>query len=600
MARDIEEEFLHWYREELTWLRRMGARFAKSHPRLARRLDLKSGESQDPHVERLLEGFAFLTARLQHTLAGELPEITHGLLEFLYPHFVQPVPSMAIAQFSPDHGGAGLTTGLQVPAGTQLFVETTFQQRTCRFQTSYPVTLWPLVVEEARFEGPANYPFLGAQVAALLRVRLRSTAGDLRALAPSQLRFHLQGEPGVIGALYELLTCRLQGVMCLPNGQPRADADGESPPKATVRPVGFAPNDAVLPTPPNGLTSYTLLQEYFAFPEKFQFFDVEGLTTAGAGERMDLLFLFDTAPRRRLSVNADNFQLGCTPIINLFDKVSEPLQLDGRQSEHLLVPDARWERTTEIHHIRHVTNSLSLGAESIELEPLYGLGHASREDAVYWHARRRPSRAPETPGTDIYLGFVDAHLRNRLPAQHTVRALLSCTNRDLATHLVPGDPLHIEDGPHARAVCLTRPTPQLSPPMQGEALWRLISHLASSHLGLPEGPLAREALQAQLRLYQFTTIADVDLQVRAIEDVRRDTVARRIDEERGLGFCRVQRLVLQLDEDRFGGLSPLLFGEVIHHYLAAHASINVYTEVVLETRKQGTLKVWPPNIPKMR
>ncbi len=603
MAADAEAELLERYREELLFLRRMGVKFARAYPRIARRLELGDGPSPDPHVERLLEGVAFLTARIQHNLEGELPEVTAGLLGYLYPHFTCPVPSMAIAKLAPADDGAGMTTGLDVPRHTKLFVETTFQARTARFRTAFATTLWPLKVEEVRLESPNAYDFLTgrgyAGVQAVLRVRLRTVAAPIRELAPQSLRFHLYGEQATTGTLYELLTCSLSKVVCLPDG--RKPVRGQTLKAATVRPVGFEPDEEVLPTPPHGLRGYTLLQEYFAFPEKYLFVDVEGLSTDEAEETVDLLFLLTGAPKRRLSLGPDNFQLGCTPIINLFDKISEPIHLDQRQFQYRVNPDSRWERTTEIHSVRTVTDSLTPDGEGLVIAPLYSLTHPAVEEVVYWDARRQPSRSAETPGTDLYMSFVDAGLEHRLPPVRTLRVHALCTNRDLPQHLDQGERLHVEDGPNCTVTCLTRPTAQLTPPLQGETLWRLVSHLALNHLSLPDGEGATEALREQLRLYEFTSPISIEPQILAIQKVRRETVALRADQGAWRGFCRVNRITVQVDEERFSSTSPVLLGYVLHHFFGLHASVNVFTQLALESRqREGTWKRWPPMIPQTR
>lgn len=603
MAADVEEALLERYREELTFFRRMGAKFAQSYPRIAKRLELNGGPSPDPHVERLIEGVAFLTARLQNDLAGELPEVTAGLLGSIYPHFTQPVPSMAVARLAPDEGGAGLTTGVEVPKHTQLYVETTFQRRTCRFRTCYPVTLWPIEVQSARVMSPNSYDFLGtpayAQVQTVLRLRLKTNSEPLSVLAPDRLRFYLNGDPALTGPLFELLHCNLVGIACLPEGADPGRAG--KPTMAELRPVGFDPDEAVLPTQAHALPGYALLQEYFAFPEKFLFVDVTGISTEGAGDVLDLVFLFNATPRRRLSVQADTFALGCTPIVNLFQKVSEPVHINGKKHEYLVNPDARWERTTEVHTVLAVTPSLRLEEDDdLRIEPLYGLGHSDDEDVVYWHTRRLPARGKDLPGTDVLISFVDGDLRGRLPAQETLRVHMLCTNRDLATHLDAGEELYIEDGPHAQVTCLTRPTPQLTAPMQGATLWRLVSHLALSHLGLPDGEAATEALREQLRVYGFSSPDPIEPQLMAIEDVRREVVALRADDDAWRGFCRVQRVTIRVDEDRFSATSPILLGYVLNQYFGLHSSVNVFSQVALESRqREGTWKLWPPMIPKV-
>lgn len=602
MAADAEDAFLESYRDELTYLRRMGLKFAKSHPRIGKRLQLGEGVSPDPHVERLLEGFAFLTARIQNNLKAEIPEITTGLLGYLYPHFASPVPAMSIASLTPDDGGAGLTTGLKVPRGTKLFTETSFQKRTCRFRTCYPVTLWPLVVEGVKFKSPNAYEFLKfghyLPTRTVLEVKLKSNSDAIGELKPDKLNFYIHGQPNVTGALFELMQTGLTDVVCLPNGdQPAPDAELKNCP---VRWMGYTAEEAVLPTQGHGLRGYSLLQEYFSMPEKFLFFEVDQLVTEGAGETLTLLFLFDEEPRSKISVAKDTLRLGCTPVINLFNKVTEPIHLKGLKAEHLIIPDNRWERTTEIHSIRGITPSITFDEHTECLQPLYGLGHSDEKNVIYWHMKRRPSRVSGIPGTDAWIGFVDADLRPRVPEYRTLRVHAVCTNRDLATHLDQGDSLMIEDGPHCLIELLKRPTAPLSPPTAGESRWRLISHLSLSHLALPESSNLTEALREQLRVYAFTSADSIEPQLRGIENVRREAVALRADDNAWRGFARVQRITVTVDERLFGGLSPMVLGNVLHHYFGLHSSVNVFTQLAMESRqREGVWNTWPPMIPKI-
>ena len=601
MAVDVEEALLARYRDELTWFRRMGGKFAQQFPRVAKRLELDAGVSPDPHVERLIQSVAFLNSKLQHALEGEIPEITTGLLGYLYPHFTQPVPSMAIAQVVPDEGGAGLTTGEEMEAGVRLYAQTSFQRRTCWFQTCFPVTLWPLEVVEAKFEVPNAHAFLNGRdwvkVRQVLRLRLKTNSEPIHLLNPETLRFYIDGDDQVAGGLFELLLSHVIGVACIPADRPLGR--GQVPLMARVKPVGFRPDEAVLPTQPHAMPGYALLQEYFAFPEKFLFFDVEGIDSSAAGGAIDLLFLLDTTPRRRISIRPDTFRLGCTPVINLFQQVSEPIQVDGKRFEYFLQPDSRWERTTEVHSIRAITPSLTLGPDTPVIEPLYGGRHNADPETVYWMAHRRPCRNPSFPGTDIYLSFLDRRLSSVLPAEETYRAHLWCTNRDLPTFMDRGERLHIEEGPHAKVETLTRPTPPITPPLQGESLWRLISHLSLSHLGLPDSDaVSAEALREQLRVYSFTVAESIEPQLQAIVAVKKEVVAMRADDNRWRGFVRVQRITVTIDEERFAGTSPLLLGQILHTYFGMHASINVFTQLEMVSRqREGVWKRWPANIP---
>lgn len=580
----------------------MGGRFAKQFPRVAKRLELDGGPSPDPHVERLIESVAFLTAKLQNHLEGELPEITSGLLGYLYPHFTQPVPSMAITEIVPDDGGAGWTSGVDIPAGTRLYQQTTFQRRTCWFKSCYPVTLWPVSLIEAKFEPPSTYGFLTGRdylnVRQVLRLKIKGNSEPLHTLGLDKLRIYLDGDDAVVGGLFELLLSHTQAVACI-GDYSQAVGRGHKPPEATVRPVGFNADEIILPVQDHALKGFSLLQEYFGFPQKFLFFDIEGIVTDGAVYELDLLFLFDQVPRRRMSIRPDNFRLGCTPVINLFEKVSEPIQITGRNFEYLVQPDSREERVTEIHTIKAITPSLTLSNDDPVIEPLYGGRHDADPETVYWMSTRRPARNPTMPGTDVSVSFLDMRMEPTLPQEETYRAHLLCTNRELATYLDRGDTVNIEDGPHAKATLLTRPTKQVTPPLQGESLWRLVSLLALSHTGLPEHDSTTvEALREMLRVYGFTSAESIEPQLQAMTKVSRETVAMRADDQAWRGFVRVQRITIEVDEERFDGPTALLLGQVLHSYFGLHSSINVFTQLVMLSRqREGTWKQWPPNIP---
>lgn len=601
MAGEVDDALLDRYREELAFFRRMGGRFARKHPRIAKRLELSSAESPDPHVERLIESVAFLTARLQMDLEAELPEVTRGILGQLYPHFTQPVPSMAIARITPDDGGT-LTEAELIPRHTKLFVETSYQRRTCRFRTCFPVMMWPLKVTSARFETPNVYQFLnvprfaGVREVLRLDIEVSHDKVDLQQLNPESLRFYLNGEDVLVGGLYELLTGCLHGVVSMPNGTP--PARGVIPPMGTVRAVGL--EEEVLPTAAHGLPGFSLLQEYFSLPEKFLFLNVEGIRPQGAKAGMSLLFLLTESPRKRLSVRPESFALGCTPVVNLFDQVSEPVHVTGHATEYLVVPDARWERTTEIHSIRGVTPSLTLEEDIPVYEPIYGNRHPLVKNVVHWKANRRPCRDVDTPGADIWMSFVDQRLKYKVPEHETLRVHCVCTNRDLPTFVDQGERMHIEDGPHAEVRLLTRPTAPMTPPMQGDSLWRLISHVALSHSGLPDKPSAlADALREQLRVYQFTTNHTLEAQLQAITNVTKETVALRADKNQWRGFVRVQRITVTIDEERFAGISPVVFGAVLRQYFGTHASINVFTQLALASKqREGIWHLWPPMIPE--
>lgn len=608
MAGEPGEEHLYYYLQELDYLRGSGAEFARRYPRVAGRLDLGGDGSADPQIERLIESFAFLTARLRRTVDRQYPEIASSLLDVLYPQLTAPLPSMAIAQFAADPEQSRSLEGFRLPADLPVF--SLADDVVCRFRTAYPVTLWPLAPAAVEIVPPGTYAFLDdrADVAAVLRLRL-GCLGERRfaEFAPPSLRFYLHGPLATTGALYELLFDRTLELAVLP-ADAAATAAGErvmaAPrrlPASAVRPVGFGTDEAVLPCPPRAHRAYLLLQEYFIFPEKYLFFDIDGLGVdgmLGAGAKADLLFVLSERPREGIVIDRHTFRLGCTPIINLFRRMAEPVRLDETRWEYRLVPDSRLERSTEIHSILAVSSSFGPEADVIEFRPYFSFTHADqvKTPTTYWTARRQPTVRRDLHGSDIFLSFLDLDFSPSTPATRVVFAHTLCTNRGLAEHMPAGAALQIEvDAPLRGISCLTKPTRQLAPPFHGDALWRLVSLLSLNHLSLSSGAESLAALQEILRLSSGDRSSATSEQIQGLTGLGTRRVVRRIGDDAWRGFCRGTEITLEFDESRFAGASAFLLGAVLSRFFALYATADSFTQLAMTSRQRdGVWTTWPP------
>jgi type VI secretion system protein ImpG len=594
------DDILAHYQRELLYLRGKGAAFARLYPKVAARLEFDGGESADPQVERLIESFAFLTARLQRQIDNEFVELPAALLEVLYPHLVNPLPSMAIACFETDAAQARAAGGFTIPARAQLYADAASPDGTwltCRFQTIYPITLWPVGVTAASFAPVGEYGFLDSVrgVASVLRLRLECQGQQTFAdVAPPSLRFHIAAGSIVSTVLYELLVNNLLNVAIVPAGAREPIA--MLPPEA-VCPIGFAPDEGLLPYPQQAHLGYRLIQEYFCFPEKFLFFDLGPLPSLGIGKAVDILFLLDTVPRHSLPIGAESFVLGCTPIINLFPKTTEPISLDQTRLEYLLLPDNRYERSTEIHSILKVSAVSSYEDDSAVYEPFYSYTHdaMSNRHGAFWIARRQPTVRPDVPGTEILISFVDLYLNRTRPATQTVFAHTLATNRGIAEQIAAGTLMRIEvDAPLRQISCLSKPTRQLSPPMRGETFWQLVSHLSLNHLSLVGGEESLAALREILRLYSFVATESTEKQIAGIRSMSSRTVVRRVGGEAWRGFCRGTEVTLEFDESLFVGASGFLLSAVLSRFLALHAAVDSFAQLVVKSRQREEVwRVWP-------
>ena len=595
MTTETTETLLEFYQRELTYLRREGLGFARTYPKVAGRLELGMEQCPDPHIERLIESFAFLTARLQYDLDSEFPQLAGALLGTVYPHFATPIPSMTVAGFEVDHTQGKLTSGHLIPKNTPLFAQTETGQH-CRFKTCYPVTLWPVELAYAGFESTHQYDFLDRipQTALVLRLRIQSPKGVLAKLALSRLRFFINADRMLANSLYELIFDQVYGVALLPeNGQtPRF-----LPPDA-ILPVGFEADEDVLPYPPNASHAYRLLQEYFTFPEKYLFFDIDQLDTSGSAHFFDILILLDRIPDRRLTIQKETFRLGCTPIINLFHKTTDPIRLDQKRPEYLLVPDQRRLDTTEIHSILSVSGIADESNQPYAIEPYYSYNHnlAQQDQKAFWHARRIDTGRADLPGTQIMLSLVDFDFNPRQPANTIVYAHTLCTNRRLAEELPAGAILQIESAaPTARITALSKPTLQITPPLGGPALWRLISHLSLNHLSLSNDTTSLEALREILRLYSFTEPQATHQQVNGIRAMECRHVMRRMGLDAWRGFVRGIEVTLTFDERMYVGSGAFMLAGVINRFLPLYVSINSFTQLKIKSvQREGIWKEWQP------
>jgi type VI secretion system protein ImpG len=376
----VRDELLEYYERELTFLRQMGGEFAARYPKVASRLLMESTKCEDPHVERLLEGFAFLAARVHLKIDDDLPEISQSMLELVYPHYVRPIPSLSIVQFHSDPEQGKLTTGFQIPRESLLYSRPV-AGTPCKFRTRFDTTLWPVSIAAAEWKTPDRLrPSIrtGPEVMSVLRLEIRCFA-DLTfdKLELDTLRLFLNAESSVSYPLYELLANNCRQIM-VRDLTPGSKKQPLILPASTLRPAGFDENEALLPYPHRSFTGYRLLQEYFAFPQKFLFFDLGGfqkIAKAGFGSAVEILLLispFERSERQQsmeVGVSADTFRLGCTPIVNLFQQTSEPILVDQTRHEYLIVPDARRKHTTETFSVDSVLGVKPNAAGTVTYAP---------------------------------------------------------------------------------------------------------------------------------------------------------------------------------------------------------------------------------------
>jgi type VI secretion system protein ImpG len=594
----VPAELVGYYERELGFLRQMGAEFSKKHGKIAQRLGLEADRCEDPHVERLLEGFAFLAARIHRKLDDELPELTESLFNILYPHYVRPIPSMSVVEFHADPEQGKLTTGFRI-AKDAVLSSRPVQGIPCKFRTGFETTLWPLQVSAARWTSPDRLPTPVKAPQAVAACQLELTCSpDVRfdALGLKSLRFYLSGEPTLVSTLYELLfNSRLQILV----RDPAKGARGQliPLPASALQPVGFREDEALLPFPRRSFVGYRLLQEYFAFPEKFFFVELgqlEQLAAAGFGRTAEIIFLispFERSDRHQIlemCVSAQTFRLNCSPVVNLFTQTAEPIRMDETRTDYPVIPDARRRRGMEVFSIDQVLSSSSNSENITYFEPFYSLRHSSagNPQRAFWRAIRQELDFEDR--SDLAISFLDLSGRTVRPEVDTLTVRCTCTNRDLPSTLpfgqASGD-FELEGASIIkRVVTLHKFTPSYRLPAGRELLWRLLSHLSLNYLSLVEE--GQEALQEILRLYNFAGSSHVDRQIDGIKSLASRRHFGRVISEHGIHFGRGVRVEMELDEDQFVGGGVYLFAEVIEQFLGLYVSMNSFSQLEARTQQR--------------
>jgi type VI secretion system protein ImpG len=602
-----DDQLLQYYERELAFLRRMGARFAQEYPKIASRLDLEPSKCEDPHVERMLEAFAFLAARVHKRIDEDVPEISEALLEVIYPHYVRPIPSISLAEIELDREQGKLTAGLRIPRNSLLYSRPVAGVP-CKFSTCYDTTLWPVRVAALDWLTPDRLkPAMRVTDAvAALRLELHCfTDLEFKALDLSTLRLHVAGDASITYSLYELLSNNCTSIVVREAGTGKKTLTF---PSSALAPVGFGEKDGILPYPRRSFLGYRLLQEYFTFPEKFLFFDLsvfDEMRAAGYGEKAEIIFLikqFERGDRRGVletGLSPRSLRVGCTPVVNLFAQTSEPILLTQKRTEYEVVPDARRRRTTQVFSVDEVVGITPGASEPLRIEPLYSYRHTSagKRAEIFWTARRRPTEWRLDSGTDLFVSFVDLSARTVHPDRDAITARLTCFNGDLPSRLPFGDEsgdFELENGgPIRRITALSKPTEVVHPPLGQSQLWRLLSQLSLNYLPLADGGV--EALREILRLHNFSDTAAGVRHIDGVTSVTGEPTYARVVTEHGVAFARGRRVEVLFDEEQYAGAGVYLFASVLERFFGMYASVNSFTTLVAKsTKRKEVVRSWPP------
>ena len=597
------EELLPYYERELGFLRRYAREFSERYPKIAGRLLIGGEVCEDPHIERMIQSFALLNSRIAKRLDDDYPEFTEALFEVLYPHYLRPFPSCSIARMDYAAAASQLSAASEIARGTELSTRPV-NGVACTFRTAYPVAIAPLALTQAAFmplidapEAVQLPPAAGSGLS--ITIEATSEQATLAQTGVPALRVFIGGEPSFCAALRDALFMRTVKayVECEQSGRWLA-LD-----RIPITPAGFAEEDALIEFSARSHPAYRLLTEYFCFPEKFNFFDID-LQRIGsllpAGCRKATLHLAmsglrsDSNVSRMLStLTTNNLLLGCTPVVNLFRQRGEPIRITHTAASYPVLADARRAYAYEVHAIESVrmVRQSPQGESIIEFRPFYSLRHGEspEKNGHYWVMRRDEQMALKSPGYESEITIVDIDFDPAAVQTDTLSLQLSCTNRDLPASLsygTRGGDLFLEGGSSVRSISfLRKPTASQRFGREGGAQWRLISHLSLNHLSLSGSGL--EAFQEMLALYDLPRSPATQRQIRGLSAVSYKPANAWLPGNPFACLVRGMEVRLTLDEEAFVGSGIHAFAHVIERFLGLYVQANSFTQLVIVAAKSG-------------
>ncbi|HEY4317371.1 MAG TPA: type VI secretion system baseplate subunit TssF [Herbaspirillum sp.] len=597
------QELLPYYERELSFLRRYSREFSERYPKIAGNLQMAGEICEDPHIERMIQSYALLNARVSKRLDDDYPEFTEALFEVLYPHYLRPFPSCSVVRMDYAASAAQLTTAGKVPRGTELSTRPV-KGVACRFQTTYDVAIAPIRLTHAQFDSIIEAPeaiLLPPSISSEIRFTIDTTSEQvtLAQLGIKSLRVFIDGEPSFCAALRDALFTRaVKAYVEAPRSGRWLALD-----TVPVAEVGFSEEESLIDFPARSHPAYRLLTEYFSFPEKFNFFDLDldavmavlppgakafTLHLALSGLRAD-----SNAARMLGATSSNNLLLGCTPVVNLFKQRGDPIRLTHAAAYYPVVADSRRAFGFEVYSIDSVklVRQTPQGESVTEFRPFYSLRHGEVPDQAghYWAMRRDELVSLKSPGYETEISIVDIDFDPAAVETDTLSIDLTCTNRDLPASLtygLTGGDLYLEGGGMVRAVSFLRKPTLPSRFERGRgAHWRLISQLSLNHLSLTKGGL--EAFQETLALYDTARSPISQRQIGAITAIEHKAASAWLQGNPFASLVRGIEVRLTIDEEGFVGSGLHVFASVVERFLGLYVHANSFTQLIVVSRRTG-------------
>lgn len=594
------DDLLPHYERELTLLRQHARQFSERYPKIAGRLQISGENVEDPHVERLIESFALLAARVHKKLDDEYPEFTSALLQVLYPHYLRPFPACSIAHMDVGQSVAQLTAAIEIPRGTVLSTKP-IRGVQCKFRTSYPVWVAPLSIKRVHYENVVRAPDktqLSSKASSVitLEIALLSEQASFKSLQLPKLRVFIDAESVLAAQIRKAIFYSRVGIML-----EQREGAWQALPETCVSSVGFSDDEALLNFDARSAQAYRLLSEFFAFQEKFNFIDIDfsqlSSHLSDQSRSFKLHFILQSPLEAGLDerlldqISTPHFKLQCTPVVNLFKQHADPIRLTHEQVEYPVVADHRRAYAYEVYSLDSVYKVVQTaqGESILEYRPFYSLKHGDKAgERRYWHLSRDEVVAEISPGFEYQIALVDGEFDSAAVQTETLSMELTCTNRDVPSQMPYGrseGDLFLEGGTARSIKLLRKPTQtwRFKGGLGGQ--WKLISHLSLNHFSLTS--MGGEVLREALSLYNITGSAQNTRMIEAVQEIKQVPSVTRVAGNPFPVFVRGMEIEIKLNEEGFVGTGVHLFAQVLDHFFGLYVHANSFTQLVFVSANTG-------------
>ncbi|WP_227246165.1 type VI secretion system baseplate subunit TssF [Paraburkholderia caribensis] len=615
----MNSKLLDFYLAEHSYLTELALEFTNRHQKIGRRLGMQAGEVADVYVEQLIQSASFSLAHTRARIEAAFPEFTRRQLETVYPNYVSPTPSMSVVQFHPRGEQGDLVAGFQIPRGTELVSEAPQGELTgCQFRTTQDVVLHPLAIVGARNTGiPPDVPGIDrfvpthATVRGALRLHIRTTKSvQIAQLADlDRLTVYLTGDEAIASQIFELVHAATVATI---TGQPGALADADQPFAAvSVKPVlheGLGLDQTMMPLVWPKFHGHNLLHEFVAFPARYFFFTLTGLG-AGLrkvkGQEAEIVLLLDRAPGNLAgSIDASRFALFCTPVINLFERRINRVELASASTQFQLVPRTQRPFDYEIFSVEELYGQVGENTEKLQFlsryQPLLNDEDGAeryfsiqRAPQLNTASHRRYGTRTSYTGSDVHVTLLNRHGEVYHEGMRYLDVRVWLTNRDLPRLIARNGREDLKPRvsiPSASAGLIREPSAPRAPYAEGGKAWELIRQLNFNYLALENGG---EGLRDMLRLFLLSEDVALRRQIDSLVNVKTEGVTRKLPGNGDIVFGRGIDCELTVDETGFNGVSPYLLGLILEHYVARSESVHSFTQTRLSSVQRGPVMRWP-------